>query len=302
MKVSILSQGYAIVPLVMLQDKAISQYNLRAYIAVSSDWAKFGCSRVNIEEMSRVSGWPIKTCQRAISGLSRYALIQDAAGKRVKDIATAEDVYLYPKSSILVKAKKEEGDTDSSDLLRKDESERVRGDSYYSSDSENDKSLKETNVVYNNKNPYIYNTQYSNTEVEKNQDDLSTTLELEHKTLPESMGKTWLSRVVKMYQLLWLSTYGRLPQGLNYGRVGKSLKPLKENFSEYQLALMLIQYFEWYGAGGDDSFIHQKLQQNTFPLSWFPTYVDAISVFLGDTLDDQSEMEALVNNKLSEIS
>jgi hypothetical protein len=271
----------------MLQDKAISQYNLRAYIAVSSDWAKFGSSRVNIDEMSRVSGWPIKTCQRAISGLSRYALIQDVAGNRVKDIATAEDVYLYPKSSIFVKAKKEVN-TNHSDLLRKDES--------------GEKSLKETNVVYNNKNPYIYNTQYSNTEVEKNQDDLSTTLELEHKTLPESMGKTWLSRVVKMYQLLWLSTYGRLPQGLDYGRVGKSLKPLKENFSEYQLALMLIQYFEWYGAGGYDSFIHQKLQQNTFPLSWFPTYVDAISVFLGDTLDDQSEMEALVNNKLSEIS
>lgn len=119
--------------------------------------------------------------------------------------------------------------------------------------------------------------------------------------LDKSMGNTWIKRVVYVYAQLWLSTYGRLPVVVNYGMLGKLLKPLKDNYSEYQLALMLIQYFRWYGLSGDDDFIHRKLHDNTFPLNWFHNYADAIAVYLGDVIDDEAEVKKLVDAKLLEL-
>lgn len=120
--------------------------------------------------------------------------------------------------------------------------------------------------------------------------------------LDKSMGKTWILRIVKFYSLLWFSTYGRLPIVTNYGKLGKLLKPYKDNYSEYQLALMLMQYFEWYGVSGDDEFQHRRLQQNTFPLEWFKSYADPIAVFLSEVIDDEKQVERLVNNKLKEMN
>ena len=62
---------------------------------------------------------------------------------------------------------------------------------------------------------------------------------------------------------------------------------------------MLIQYFQWYGADGDDEFLHNKLRANTFPMLWFPSYADSISVFLGETMDKPKEVKQLVDDKLS---
>lgn len=130
---------------------------------------------------------------------------------------------------------------------------------------------------------------------------VSTENKTEHKKLPESMGKSWVIRMMFVYSRLWLSTYGRLPIVANYGKVGKLLKPYKDNFSEYQLALMLMQYFEWYGVSGDDDFVHRKLYDNAFPIVWFHNYADAIAVFLGETLDNHKEVEKLVDDKLSQL-
>lgn len=129
----------------------------------------------------------------------------------------------------------------------------------------------------------------------------STDNETEHGKLDPSMGRSWVQRLVHVYGKLWLSTYGRLPIMANYGKVGKLLKPFKDHYTEYQLALMLMQYFEWYGLSGDDDFAHRKLYDNAFPLVWFHNYADAISVFLGDTLDDHKEVEKLVDDKLGEL-
>lgn len=130
---------------------------------------------------------------------------------------------------------------------------------------------------------------------------LSTESKSQHKELDVSMGKSWVQRVAHVYRKLWLSTYGRLPVVENYGKVGKLLKPLKDNYSEYQIALMLMQYFEWYGLSGDDEFLHRRLYDNAFPLTWFHNYADAIVVFLGDTFDNHEEVEKIVNNKLNNL-
>lgn len=120
--------------------------------------------------------------------------------------------------------------------------------------------------------------------------------------LPESMGKTWILRIVNFYSSLWLSTYGRLPIITNYGKLGKLLKPYKDNYSEYQLALMLMQYFEWYGLSGGDDFEHQRLHTKAFPLELFKFYADPIAVFLSDVIDDEKQVEQLVNSKMKEIN
>lgn len=125
---------------------------------------------------------------------------------------------------------------------------------------------------------------------------------IDNNKLDVSMGPTWILRVLYVYQRLWLSTYGRLPIIPNYGKVGKLLKPWTEHYSEYQLALMLMQYFEWYGMDGDDDFEHRRLHTKAFPLEWFHNYIDPIAAFLGDTLDDEEEVKRLVDSKLREIN
>jgi hypothetical protein len=123
------------------------------------------------------------------------------------------------------------------------------------------------------------------------------------KLLPVN-GKSSLHRVITFYSLLWRSTYGRSPT-IEWGRWGKALKPLFENYSEYQLALMLMQFFSWRGANNDDDFVHKKLSGACFPITWFPTTADSIAVYiqnaLGITLDNETEVCAIVDKKLHSL-
>lgn len=301
MKNSILSQGYAMVPVALLEDSALTNYSLRAYIAISSDWAKMGHSRVLLRDMVDVSGWTVKTCQRALCGLSRYAQFFDTSGNKLKateieEALTAGEVIVVPKVSF-VKARTKGPRNEEIEATK---FPNLRYYYYIYASIYNNNNIYNTSIystIYNNKSPEKEDTQkqtHHNIEAKKIQEELSTS-----NTLPEKYGKNWLQRVVAVYSQLWLSTYGQLPKGLNYARVGSSLKPLKENFSEYQLALMLIQYFQWYGADGSDEFAHNRLRQNAFPLLWFPGYVDAITVALGKVLDDEKKVKQLVDAKLS---
>jgi hypothetical protein len=118
-------------------------------------------------------------------------------------------------------------------------------------------------------------------------------------------GKSSLLRVIKFYSLLWKSTYGRSPT-IEYGRVGKALKPLFENYTEYQLALMLMQFFQWKGANDNDNFQFHKLSNNAFPITWFPVNADAIAVYIQNVLhinlNDLSTYKHIVDQKFRDIN
>lgn len=147
----------------------------------------------------------------------------------------------------------------------------------------------------------VHNNIYNNI---KNNKDNTIEKEAEEKKVVE--GRNKLTRVVSLYGKLWHSRYGIFPSNVNYGHLGAKLKPLLDNHSEYQIALFLLQYFEWHGEDGCDTFIHKRLANNSFPLLWLPTYIDGIKVFLsngqGIDLNKEKVVEKIVDDKLKALS
>ncbi len=93
-------------------------------------------------------------------------------------------------------------------------------------------------------------------------------------SLPEPMGKNYQKRIFYFYSLVWNKMYGTYPTA-DYARLGKTLKSLHDNFSEYQVAMLILKHFDWYGASGDDSYANQRLSSACFPISWIPASADA---------------------------
>jgi hypothetical protein len=136
------------------------------------------------------------------------------------------------------------------------------------------------------------------------QDTISKDIvELPKLTLPLD-SKSPLNRVLAMYSLLWSARYGTRPT-INYPRAGKSLKPLVDSLGEYKTALVMIQYFSWRGATGDDEFLNKRLASNTFPVYWIPDHADSILAYLRNVIkvdvDSESQVKQIVDRKLKEL-
>jgi len=136
------------------------------------------------------------------------------------------------------------------------------------------------------------------------QDTISKDIvEPSQKCLPVT-GRSKLQRVISFYSLLWQNTYGTKPT-VDFGRVGRTLKPLLEQNSEQRIALLLMQFFQWRGATGTDDFTFKRLSDNAFPLTWLPTNADAISAYIRNVLkvdiDNEKEVEKHLNRYLSKI-
>lgn len=104
-----------------------------------------------------------------------------------------------------------------------------------------------------------------------------------------------LQRLVALYSLLWHRRYGRRPT-VNYGRVGSALQPLWDNYSEYQLSLMMIQFFDWSDI---------KLTEKCYPITWFPNTADAIAVYLQNVLkvnlDSDQAIKPIIDKELKSM-
>lgn len=118
-------------------------------------------------------------------------------------------------------------------------------------------------------------------------------------------GNSSLQRIVNFYSSVWKERYGRYPVGTNYALLGKQLKPTLASVTEYQLALVVMQYFYWKGTTGSDEFGYKRLVDKAFPLHWLPTMVDEILVYwrneLGIDPDDEKEVKRVVDQKINEL-
>jgi hypothetical protein len=118
-------------------------------------------------------------------------------------------------------------------------------------------------------------------------------------------GSSKLLKVVNFYSLLWLNRYGSKPSSFDFGHLGKRLKPILDSHSSYVLALLLLQYFRWHGASGNDESIQNNLNNNFFPLAWLPNYIDAMKVYLknesGIDIEDEEKVREIVDEKLEEL-
>ena len=92
--------------------------------------------------------------------------------------------------------------------------------------------------------------------------------------LPKTLGKTYLKRVWNFYALVWQSKYG-FPPDAEWAKLGRIIKKMSEDYSEYQIAVLVLTHFDWHGASGEDEYIHKRLVEACFPFTWIPTSISA---------------------------
>lgn len=115
--------------------------------------------------------------------------------------------------------------------------------------------------------------------------------------LPVTFGNTPTKRIVNFYSKVFHKRFGFYPRVL-YPRIGGLYKSVLNEFTEYQVALMVLLHFEWRGSDGRDEFIHKRLADNVYPLEWLPRNINAYQAFIRNTLnikfDDLTEVEKYV--------
>jgi len=121
-------------------------------------------------------------------------------------------------------------------------------------------------------------------------------------TLPESIGKTYIVRLAHVYGILWSKKYGMKPM-IAYGQIGKVAKQYMDlGFNEYQIAYLMIMFFDWAGASGDDEFTQKRLGNATHSIFLMKPLVDSMRAYsknrLGVDVDNLSEIKPLVDKIL----
>lgn len=114
-------------------------------------------------------------------------------------------------------------------------------------------------------------------------------------------GKTAIVRTCTFYSMLFEQRYGFKPI-LKYPMLGKVLKPVLDQFSEYQVALLILVFMNWQGADNNSDFERRKLQDKCYPLNWMPMNINAYLAFaknyLGIKFEDENEVKEYVTSTL----
>lgn len=105
--------------------------------------------------------------------------------------------------------------------------------------------------------------------------------------------KNIAQRAVGLYSLFWKDVYGTEYEATNWGRLGKTLKPL-EKLNDWQLASLIWLHFNWYGASGDDSRTNKYLADKFFPLEWLTNNLNGYRTYLVNSLEVDWENEEAV--------
>jgi len=97
-------------------------------------------------------------------------------------------------------------------------------------------------------------------------------------TLPEKLGRTYITRLLTVYKRLFVDKFGFEPT-INVSLFGKTCKELCEAHSEVQLAAMMIIFFNWNGMNGGDARAQQRLVEATFPITWFKNGINTYEAY-----------------------
>ena len=130
---------------------------------------------------------------------------------------------------------------------------------------------------------------------------VDTTLPADQGALPEILGKTPLARLVSVYSLKFNELYGFNPSGLNWAMLGRNFKQALNDYSEWQIAAMILLHFDWHGASGEDDFTYNRLADRCFPLEWVPKQTNAYRAFIQNTLGVDWDDNAAVKKHVSSI-
>lgn len=116
--------------------------------------------------------------------------------------------------------------------------------------------------------------------------------------LPEELGVNYIKRLVALWSLIWKDKYGFKPRVSNWAKIGSSLKKLKEDYTEIQIASLIFMQFNWRGASGSDDFEQKKLEESCFPLEWISSNANKYEAYLRNTdkieFDNEFEVRGFV--------
>lgn len=122
--------------------------------------------------------------------------------------------------------------------------------------------------------------------------------------LPETRGKTYILRILSVYNELYFDKYGRKPF-IVFGKFGSLVKQLIDHYTELQIAAMLITFFNWRGMEGDDGFSEQKIINAIHNFGWFFSTVNSYEVYLcnvhGLDFDNEDEVRNFVEKSLQDL-
>ena len=124
-------------------------------------------------------------------------------------------------------------------------------------------------------------------------------------TLPEKLGRTYITRLLTVYKRLFVDKFGFEPT-INVPLFGKTCKELCEAHSEVQLAAMMIIFFNWNGMNGGDARAQQRLVEATFPIVWFKNGINTYEAYARNVfnldLDKPQELLQFLRENLPKSS
>lgn len=127
-------------------------------------------------------------------------------------------------------------------------------------------------------------------------------------TLPISRGKSPVTRLQSIYSTLFYHLYGFKIKASIYPQLGIVFKKLLVDYSEIQIAWLLIVFFNWHGMNDNDNRETEWLTKNAHSIFQFKgavnkyeTYVRNISGY-NEEFDNDEKLFQLVGNWIKELS
>lgn len=127
-------------------------------------------------------------------------------------------------------------------------------------------------------------------------------------TLNPKQGKNPVSRLQSLFSLYFNHTYGFKPKPHTWGQTGKCFKELLNDYSEIQLACLLIVFFNWKGMTDRDPNEEQYLIKNAHSIWLFKAGVSKYEAFVRniagwtEEFDKDIDLYPIIRKKISELS
>jgi len=98
--------------------------------------------------------------------------------------------------------------------------------------------------------------------------------------LPEKYGKTAYARLAHVYRRLWSGKFGMDVPDFPFAKFNMIMKKLLVSNNEYQIAILLLTYFNWYGISGKDQNEYLYLSNKGFPIEMLPSKFNNLVIHL----------------------
>lgn len=122
--------------------------------------------------------------------------------------------------------------------------------------------------------------------------------------LPVKDSKSYIDRLTKLYGTLFKLKMGFSPK-IEFGRDGKILSSLKKEYSELQLASMMLLYFDWRGMEDNDDRGYQWLLDNAFPITIMKSKINSLEAYMRNVadvdFDDDNDLLKMVMKSLDKL-